>query len=434
MRDHAILHRLQELLAFCHYVVKRFIEDDCLQYAKALTYMSLFALVPIMTVGLAMFSAVPAFEDLGASVQNFVFEHFVPSTGSEVQTYLESFSEKARRLGGISVAVLGVTAYLMLKNIETSFNRIWRTRTHRKGLNNFLLYWAILTLGPVLLGSSLAMTTYVAVFVKSYDALGIVPVLFKYLPWLFTSITFTLLFVAVPNCKVQLSHAALGGFLVGASFEIAKNLFASLVSNSSYQSVYGTFATVPLFLLWVYYSWLMILAGAEFVRSLSTYKSRFTPDYSDLVVGALILNKFWEQQHTGKAIDEKDILEDDWLFGYDINREQWERLRNTFLTERLLTITESGDYVLVRDLNHFSLWDLQLALHTPLASQYAERKLHHVNDAGSTAASVDWYKNLQQLMKSQQSEHRRAFDIPLAKLFEQEEIELATQNATLKSV
>jgi membrane protein len=187
-------------------------------------------------------------------------------------------------------------------------------------------------------------------------------------------------------------------------------------------------------LLWVYYSWVLILAGAEFVRSVSTYRSRFAPDYPDLVVGSLILNKFWQQQHSGKAIDEKDILKDDWLFGYDINREQWERLRNIFLKEHLLTITESGDYVLVRDLYHFNLWDLQLALHTPLASQYEERKLHHVSDAGSTAASVAWYKNLQRLMKVQQSEHRKAFDVPLAQLFEQEDIELSTQNATLKSV
>ncbi len=433
MRDYFTVRGLQECVAFCQYLVKRFIEDDCQQYAKALTYMNLFALVPLMTVGLAMFSAVPAFETLGASVQSFVFEHFVPSTGSEVQTYLESFSERARSLGIIGVAVLGVTAYFMLKNIEVSFNRIWRTRSHRKGLNNFLLYWAILTLGPVLLGTSLAMTTYVAVFVKSYDALGIVPMLFKYLPWLFTSITFTLLFVAVPNCKVPLRHAALGGFLTGASFEIAKNLFASVVSNSSYQSVYGTFATVPLFLLWVYYSWLLILAGAEFVRALSSYKSRFAPDYPDLVVGALILNKFWQQQHNGKAVDEKDILQDDWLFGHDINRGQWERLRNALLKERLLATTESGDYVLVRDLNHFNLWDLQLALHTPLASQYAERKLHHVADA-SGAASVAWYKNLQRIMNSQRSDHQRAFDIPLAKLFAQDNIEMPKQNAAPKSV
>ncbi len=432
MRDYFSVRRLQELIAFGKFVIQRFNEDECQHYAKALTYMSLFALVPIMTVGLVMFSAVPTFEDLGARVQNFAFEHFVPSTGSGVQSYLQSFASKARSLGGISVALLGVTAYLMLKDIETSFNRIWRTRTHRKGLSNFLLYWAILTLGPILLGTSLAMTTYVVVFVTSYDSLGVVPVLFKYLSWVFASITFTLLFIAVPNCKVPLGHAALGGFLTGASFEIAKNLFAALVSNSSYQSVYGTFATVPLFLLWVYLSWLLVLAGAEFVRSLSTYKGRFTPDYPDLVVATLILNKFWQQQHSGKAIEEKDIVESNWLFGHDINREQWEQLRNTFLKERLLAITESGDYVLVRDLNYFTLWGLQLALHSPLASQYAERKLHHVSDAGNAAINVDWYKNLQRLMKSQQSEHQKVFAIPLAQLFEKGDTE--PQNATLKSV
>ncbi|MGI9295037.1 MAG: hypothetical protein ACR2PS_13740, partial [Pseudomonadales bacterium] len=134
------------------------------------------------------------------------------------------------------------------------------------------------------------------------------------------------------------------------------------------------------------------------------------------------------------AIDEEDILEDDWLFGHDINREQWERLRNTLLKERLLTITESGDYVLVRDLSNFSLWDLQLALHTPLASQYAERKLHHVSDSGGGAASAVWYKNLQRLMSSQQNDHQRAFNVALTELFTQDEIESSRPNATLKSV
>lgn len=434
MRDYFTVRRLQEFIAFCQYLVKRFNEDGCQQNAKALTYMSLFAIVPMMTVGFAMFTAIPSFETLGANVQSFVFEHFVPSSGSEVQTYLESFSAQARSLSGIGVAILAVTAYFMLKNIETSFNRIWRTRAHRKGLNNFLLYWAILTLGPVLLGSSLAMTTYLAVAVKSYDPLGIVPVVFKYLPWLFTSITFTLLFVAVPNCKVPLRHAAVGGLLSGASFEIAKNLFTGFASNSSHQLVYGTFATVPLFLLWVYFSWLLMLAGAELVRALSTYKSRFTPDYPDLVVGALILNKFWQQQRIGKAVDEKDILQDDWLFGHDINREQWERLRNTFLKKRVLAITENGDYVLVRDLNDFKLWDLQLALDAPLATQYAERKLHHVSDVSSGAVTADWYQTLQQLMSSQQSDHQRMFDIPLAQLFARDDIESSKQNAALKTV
>jgi membrane protein len=412
--------RAQEAFSFCRYVVRRFIDDGCQQNAAALTYMSLFAIVPLMTVGFAMFSAVPAFESMGSKVQSFIFEHFVPSTGSEVQTYLESFSQQARSLTGFGVAFLAATAYLMLRNIEKTFNKIWRTRTHRKGLNNFLLYWAILTLGPVMLGASLVMTTYLAVFVKDIDVVGIMPLVLKYLPWLFTSITFTLLFMAVPNCKVPLRHAAIGGFVTAALFELAKNLFASLVANSSYELVYGTFATIPLFLFWLYFSWLLLLGGAELVRALSSYRSRFAEDYPDLIVATLVLQRFWKAQQHGQAIDEISILEDDWLFGRDINREQWERLRNILLQGKLLAVTESGDFVLNRDLHQLTLWDLQLLINRNLKTLYNDSNLVRLQQRSK--ASPEWHADLQKLVQQLASSHRELFALSLADLF--------TQNST----
>lgn len=408
--------RLLESFSFCRYVVIRFIDDGCQQNAAALTYMSLFAIVPLMTVGFAMFSAIPAFESMGGNVQSFVFEHFVPSSGSEVQTYLESFSKQARSLTGFGVGFLGITAYMMLRNIEKTFNKIWRTRTHRQGLNNFLLYWAILSLGPVLLGTSLVMTTYLAVFVKDIDVVGIMPLVLKYLPWIFTSITFSLLFMAVPNCKVPLRHAAIGGAVTAALFEIAKNLFAAGVSNSSYQLVYGTFATIPLFLFWLYFSWLLLLGGAEFVRALSSYRSRFAEDYPDLIVATLVLQRFWDAHQNGDAIEEIAVLENDWLFGRDINREQWERLRNILLKSNVLTVTESGDFILSRDLHRMTLWDLQLIVNSNLRLLYAERgliKLDHVRIKNQN----NWHGTLAQLVEQLEKQHHSLFDLSLAELF-----------------
>lgn len=419
-RDQAALwwQRTQEALSFSRYVVRRFIDDGCQQNAAALTYMSLFAIVPLMTVGFAMFSAIPAFESMGGKVQSFIFEHFVPSTGSEVQTYLESFSKQARSLTGFGVAFLAGTAYLMLRNIEKTFNKIWRARSHRKGLNNFLLYWAILTLGPVLLGASLVMTTYLAVFVKDIDVVGIMPLVLKYLPWLFTSITFSLLFMAVPNCKVPLRHAAIGGFITAALFELAKNLFASLVANSSYELVYGTFATIPLFLFWLYFSWLLLLGGAELVRALSSYRSRFAEDYPDLIVATLVLQRFWQAQQQGLAIDEISILEDDWLFGRDINREQWERLRNILLQGKLLAVTEAGDFVLNRNLHQLTLWDLQLLINSNLKSLYNDSKLVRMQNLRETTGAA-WHGELQQLVQQLAQSHRTLFALSLADLFTQ---------------
>ena len=410
------LNYLLEAVSFARYIARRFIDDGCQQNAAALTYMSLFAIVPLMTVGFAMFSAIPAFETFGEQIQSFVFRHFVPTTGSEVQTYLESFSNQARSLTGIGVAFLVVTAYFMLSNIEKSFNKIWRTRENRKGLNTFLLYWAILSLGPIMLGAGLVMTTYLAVFVKDLDVLGVLPYVLKYLPLLFTTATFTLLFFAIPNCKVSFKHAAIGGAVCGIFFESAKYLFASLVSNSSYQLVYGTFATIPLFLIWLYFSWLLVLSGAILVRALSSYRRRVAPIYPDLIVGTLVLQQFWQRQSQGDPVDENHLLHSECLFGEDISREQWERLRNALLANKILAITEEGCFILARDLHSLSLWDLQLILNDKLRVLYQNKTLAQTASARHEKEN-EWYRQLLQIIGAQQNSHESAYSLSLQQLF-----------------
>ncbi len=415
-QQHPWLRRALEALSFCQYVVRRFLDDGCMQNAAALTFMTLIALVPLMTVGFAMFSAVPAFEQFGDTVQSFVFRHFVPSSGSEVQEYLNEFSERARSLTVLGIAILAIAAYTTLRNIEKSFNRIWRTRQHRQGLSTFLLYWAILSLGPIALGAGLAMTTYLKVFVSDYDLLGVLPYTFKYLPWVLTSLTFTLLFFAVPNCKVPLRHAAIGGFLAGACFEIAKNLFATFVSNSSYQQIYGTFVTIPLFLLWLQFSWLLLLSGAEIVRALSSYHSRYSQQHPDLIVATQLLRQFWMRQRRGDSIDEEFFVESNWLFGRSVHREQWERLRNLLLKHKIVTVTENDDYILSRDLSYLTLWDLQMIVNKNLRSLYADGQLDETASARFEREQA-WYGELMRLVRGQQQASEKNFAISLADLF-----------------
>ena len=425
--DHPLLRRGLELLSFCRYVVRRFIDDGCQQNAAALTFLTLIALVPLMTVGFAMCSAVPAFETFGSDVQSFVFEHFVPISGSEIQDYLNDFSERARSLTFLGIVILAVAAYTTLRNIEKSFNRIWRTREHRKGLSTFLLYWAILTLGPVLLGAGIVMTTYLKVFASNVDVLGVMPYTLKYLPWLLTSLTFTLLFFAVPNCKVPLRHAAIGGLISGACFEIAKSLFATFVSNSSYQQIYGTFVTIPLFLLWLQFSWLLVLSGAEIVRALSAYHSRYSRQHPDLIVGTHVLYQFWQQQKTGAAVSEQFFLDQKWLFGHSVNREQWERLRNQLLKHKVLTVTEHNDFILSRDLYSLSLWDLQLMLNSKLRTLYNDPSIRDVDSVRHEREHA-WYQQLMSAVRDQQATHQQRYSISLANLFEQESHSTVEQN------
>ena len=281
-------------------VVRRFIQDGCQHSAAALTYMTLFAVVPVMTIMYSMFSLVPAFQGLGDQVQDLIFTNFIPSAGEEVQSYIDQFSSQARRLSFVGVAVLVVTCYLMLANIEKVFNRIWATSGRRRGVGSFLLYWAILSLGPVLMGATLAMNTYVLslrLFVEDGLAQGAFNLVLSYVPLLLTATAFTLLYMTVPNCKVKFLNALTGGVVATLAFELAKRLFGLAIANSSYSSIYGAFAALPIFLVWVYLSWMIILAGAEFVRATENFSSHLQGKKLSLVAASLwVMWKFWQAQ------------------------------------------------------------------------------------------------------------------------------------------
>jgi len=207
----------------------------------------------------------------------------MPASGQEIEGYLLSFSAQARKLTGIGVAFLVVTALTMLTNIEKVFNAIWRTRGHRSGLSSFLRYWAILSLGPLCIGLALGISTYLVSlhWLAQVDLFGARKLLLNAAPLLLTIVAFTLLFAAMPNCRVPIRHALIGGAVCGFCLEIAKQLFALVMANASYQLIYGTFAAIPLFLLWIYISWIIVLAGAEMVHALSGFNDPALVGFGD---------------------------------------------------------------------------------------------------------------------------------------------------------
>lgn len=256
---------------------EHFRDDECLRTAEALTFLSLFAIVPLLTVGFAILSLIPAFSYIRGEVQDFVFSHFLPSSGRDIQIYLLEFAEHARHLTGVGIVFLIVTALMMLARIETEFNTIWRVPRRRTNIRHFVRYWAIMTLGPLCISFAVGISTYLVslhVFFDETDIFGIRKFLFVATPYALTTAAFTLLFVAVPNCRVPLRHALLGGAVSALCFEIAKYAFARVMANASYQLIYGAFAAIPLFLLWLYTSWVIVLVGAEFVHAISDYGKR----------------------------------------------------------------------------------------------------------------------------------------------------------------
>ncbi len=213
-----------EFLQFIKFVYQNFTRHKGLENAKSLTYMSLFAVIPLLTVLVTILSAFPAFQVFGSQVQSMILDRLLSSSSSELENYFTGFSEQAKNLTWVGAMMLLVTSFLMLLNIESSFNRIWEVRESRKGLNSFLLYWSVMSLGPILLGLGFAISSYITSlnlfdsFLDISEFLGATSILLGIFPLFLTTGAFTLLYIAVPNCGVRFSHGVIGGLTVALSF------------------------------------------------------------------------------------------------------------------------------------------------------------------------------------------------------------------------
>lgn len=404
-------YTLSQLWPWLRYVVQRFDNDQCMRSAAALTYMSLFALVPLMTVSFTVVSAVPAFSGVGEQVQAFLFENLVPSTGAEVESYLSDFSAQTRNLTGIGIAFLVVTAVLMLRNIEAAFNIIWRTRKNRSPVASFLLYWAVLSLGPVFIGLALGISTYLAsasLFIEEFDIIGIGANLLKSAPFFLSAAAFTLVYAAVPNCPVPMKHALLGGLITAIVFNSARNLFTKLVVGSSYTVIYGAFAAFPLFLLWIYVSWNIVLGGGIVVHSLSAFQSKEASKRPRVLKALAVLHLFWQQQQAGKTISEINLLKLASVDTRGLDSDTWSHLRDVFLQHKLIRIDEQGRFLLSRNLHDVSYWQLKEWVNeeVPLEDLTGEEE-------------ISWQRNSMDLLRDQRRQQRELMHMSLADIFKQ---------------
>jgi len=391
------------------YLYDRFNGDRCSENAAALTYMSLFALVPLLTVLYTMASAVPAFQGMEDKVQVFLFENLMPDTSSEIQNYLNDFSRQAKNLTGAGIVFLVVTAVLMLHNIEKALNLIWRASENRSPVSSFLLYWAVLSLAPVMIGAALALSTYLTAFtdeLSTYDVFGLRGLLLNLGPLLLTTAGFSLVYVAVPNCQVPFRHALVGGFVAALAFHVARGAFTALVVHSSYTFIYGAFAAVPLFLLWIYLSWNIVLMGGILVHSLSAYQNEEQAGRPRLLKALDMLYFFWERQKNGHTVRELDLLRGRHEAIRGLDSDTWRELRDIFIVRRLIAENATGHYILSRDLHDIGLWQLKEWVNSelPLDIEHRERPLA-------------WQNEAYQLLRQQREQQREQLAVSLAELF-----------------
>lgn len=269
-------HPIGNFTGFVGFVFGRYQQDQCLQTAGSLTFTTLLALVPFLTIMLMIFSAFPVFTDLSNQFKVFLLTNLVPSfAGKIITVYMKQFSENATRLTAMGIGSLLATALMMILTIERTFNEIWRVHEPRPLFRRVVLYWAAITLGPFLLGGSLSLTSWI--LAESADYVHYLPYIGRGLldsvPWLLSVLAFSLLYYAVPNCHVPWRHALLGGAIGAVLFELVKRGFAMyLKAFGSYKMVYGAFASIPIFLLWVYVVWSTILFGAVLTATLSYWR------------------------------------------------------------------------------------------------------------------------------------------------------------------
>lgn len=295
---------------FVHLVFKRFAADGSSQTAASLTYTSLLAIVPLIAIGLTIFSAFPAFTDISTSFKIFLLDNMVPEAAGKVITvYMFQFSENAGKLTAIGTVLLAVTAFLLMQTIEHALNGIWHVHRARPWVQRFLVYWSILTLGPLLIGASLYVTSYLAslTFGLGQQVHGLSLLLLKITPVLLTVTAMAVLYLTVPNRYVPARHAWIGGLMAGLSFEAMKLLFSAYVSHfPSYTMVYGTFAALPLFLLWIYLSWMTVLLGATITATLPYYGTppgvREQSSGRRFYAGLLVLKQLEISQKNGEVL------------------------------------------------------------------------------------------------------------------------------------
>ena len=247
---------------------ERFREDRLGETASSLTFTTVMALVPLFTVALAIFSALPAFANLETSVEKWLIQSLVPSEiARSVLKYLHQFSSKAGQLGWLGAGVLLATALALILTIDRKLNDIWRVRELRPFSQRVLTYWGVLTLGPLLLGGSISLTTYL--FTASNGVAAGYVWLLDLFEYLVVVVALASLYYFVPNAKVRWSHAFIGGLLMAIGLEVVKRLLAMYIrATPTFSAVYGAFATVPILLVWLYMAWLIILFGAVMVAYL----------------------------------------------------------------------------------------------------------------------------------------------------------------------
>ncbi|MEM9101472.1 MAG: virulence factor BrkB family protein [Pseudomonadota bacterium] len=345
---------------FVNYLIQRIRDDKCSLIASGLTMTSVLALVPLMTVTFNVLSAFPSYANVGDDIRNYIFEHFVPNSGAQINVYLSSFVEQASRLKAIGAIGLVVTALLLMRTIDKSFHLIWHNTRKRRPMSIFLVYWAVLSLGPVLLGLSIALTSYFTTLPLISSAVEQIGGGLKTgLPFLLTCFALSLMYWIIPNCPIRARHALVSGVAAAVLFELAKKGFSFYITQfPSHQFIFGALAAVPIFLMWVYLSWMIILLGAEVCHGLNAFKiHKQTPTREPWLLAYQIVEHAWVSFQQGTSFSRKSLETLPWM-----DNDRLDEVLRCLLKCQWLIIVDDENFFLGRSLHGITLYEFSYTL------------------------------------------------------------------------
>jgi membrane protein len=355
----------ERVQSFSQFLWTRFLDDRCFETAGALAYTTLFALVPLSMVVFGILSAFPVFDAWTAQLTNFVFSNFVPSSARVVEEKLREFADSTSKLTIPGVSALLVSLLVTMWSIESTFNRVWRVPTPRPRWVRFLMYWTLLTLGSLLAVASLATTSYLFSLpaLSGVEQLDWSQRLLSYLPNLVELLIFSSAYWLIPHRSIPLRFALAGGLFATVLFELAKRGFAAyLLGVPSYEQLYGALAVVPIFMLWLYLSWVVVLLGASFAASLSSF--RYQPRALQLPPGMelygylRLLGRLNAARREGLGLHIADMQEREPMLTDDLLQRMLAGLSELNIVRR----AEDGGWLLARDLATVSLGELHEGL------------------------------------------------------------------------
>ena len=392
---------------FLYLLVTRFEGNENRKTAAQLTFVTLFAIVPIMTSGYVISTWFPWSVKFSEQFQSFVFHHFVPSSGELIKGYLQSFSAQAKQLTWAGLIILLFSAISLMLTIESAFNRIWKVKSVRAG-RRFFLYWLVLITGPLLLAFGFLVSSYLLSSNLWIEKIGNVfqaqDFVIQTLPMLVSWLALALMYYFLPSYKVRFVHALAGAFIAAAALEGGKLLFVYLVSlMPSYEIVYGAFAAVPLFLLWLYIAWCLVLLGAEVVGFMPfIHKEWKGVKASQLDWALMILQILVKSGDKGKS---REALMQ--LLSL-VNSDDWAPVFNALIKRGWIKQSD-GLFKVNRDLQTATLADLNELIHERYSAEFSV-----------LLSDSSWYKSLEPILLELQIHNKNTLALPITMVLDGE--------------